>query len=171
MKKFKLVDINRVLAVAIASLGAIATLNSPAKAQENSDCYMINASGEFVDLSSICNRAPQRPSQDQNRSGGASGGTTTSPSRYYTESTTVVPRDVPVPTDVNPKSYSRYSEFSSTIFQFYYPYHGYHGFYPHYPRYRRSYRPYRRYRRVRPHTYRQQYRRARPRTYRRRYRR
>ena len=156
--KLKLVDINKALVLAITSLGAIVSFNTSAKAQDNSGCYMINPSGEFVDLSSLCHRSSQRPSQNQNRAGANGGGVTNPQRSYYTQSTTVVPQYVPVFTEVEPIIYSRY----------YYPYRSTRGFYRYYPKYRTAYRPYRRYRsRVRPRTYRRYRSRVRPHTYRR----
>ncbi len=156
MNKFSLVNARNILSLSICSVGAILMLTPLAKAQEYSDCYMINSSGEVVDLSSMCDTSSQQRDENVNNR------TTTNspnPNRYA----------IVYPQYIHPGNSYIVSDYSSLginegvvlnidypYYRYqqtsYYPYYGYHRVYSRYPRrrYRRVYSRYprRRYRRV-----------------------
>ena len=171
MNKFSLVNARKILSLSICSVGAILMLTPLAKAQEYSDCYMINGSGEVVDLSSMCNASSQQRSENVNNR------TTTNspnPNRYGI----VYPQYIQLPSYVNPGNSYIVSDYSSlginegVVLNIDYPYYRYQqtSYYPYYG-YHRVYYPRRRYRRVYSRYPRRRYRRVYSRYPRRRYRR
>ncbi|MGK7874085.1 MAG: hypothetical protein AB4426_12455 [Xenococcaceae cyanobacterium] len=63
MNKFKQIKATTLATVGSLSVGAVCLLTPSAMAQKYSDCFMINESGQVVELSSICEDSPVRVRQ------------------------------------------------------------------------------------------------------------